>query len=116
MAVNPDDYPAGFAEYVQPLLDARNRTLRMMNQHEKLVCRYILEAFPEMGRGPMLHEIVENVRLPEENVAACLTRLDDIDMLKYDEDTGQVLVLYPLSTIPCPHRVQITGKKPIYAM
>ena len=116
MKLNPDDYPPGFAQYAQPLLDARIRTLAAINSAEKLICKQILEAFPEKGCGPMFDEIVKGTGLPEENVSAGLDRLNQIDMIKYDEETGQVLVIYPLSTIPCPHQVHIKGKKSLYAM
>ena len=116
MIINPEDYPECFAKLAQRMLDARKHTLKLMNSHEKLICKYILNAFPELGRGPMFDEIVENTLLPEENVASGLERLNSIDMLKFDEETGQVLVLYPLSGISCPHEVHIKGKKPVYGM
>lgn len=116
MIINPEDYPQGFAEMAQRMLNARERTLKLMNLQEKLICKYILESFPVLGRGPMFDEIVENTRLPEENVGTGLEHLNGIDMLKYDEETGQVLVIYPLSSITCPHEVHIKGKKPVYGM
>lgn len=114
--INPDDYPPGFAEYAQPLLNARIRTLEAMKRSEKKICEYILRAFPELGRGPVFNEIVSNTRLSDETVDLCLERLNKIDMLKYDRENRQVLVLYPLSSVPCPHQVHIKGKKPVYAM
>jgi hypothetical protein len=116
MRIPREDFPPGFAEVTQPLLDARLRTLEKLGQEEKLVCSYILEAFPELGRGPMCDEIVRGTGLPETTVSACLERLDGIDFMKVDAGTGQILVLYPLSSIPCPHRVHMKGKKPVYAM
>lgn len=116
MTINAGDYPPGFAEYAGRVLDARLRVLRMLSTHEKLVCRCILEAFPRLGRGPAFEEVVEETGLTGDEVETCLARLDEIDMLKYDDEAGRMLVLYPLSDVPCPHRVHISGKKPVYAM
>lgn len=116
MIINAGDYPPGFAEYAGRVLEARLRVLKMLSPHEKLVCRCILEAFPRLGRGPAFEEVVEETGLTRDEVVASLARLDGIDMLKYDEEAGRVLVLYPLSDIPCPHRVHISGGKPVYAM
>ncbi|MFC1895575.1 hypothetical protein ACFL0Q_02785 [Thermodesulfobacteriota bacterium] len=111
-----EDFPPGFTEYVQPLFDARQRTLQKMTSHEKLVCKSVLEAFPALGRGPTSHELVTGTALTEEQVMQSLLRLNSIDMLKYDERDARVLVLYPLSDIPCAHRVHIRGKRAVYAM
>lgn len=116
MIINPENYPPGFAEFAQPLLDARIRTLQKMSRYEKRICRYILDSFPHLGRGPAFHEIVENSQLSANSVSECLERLNEIDMLKYDKEAQQVLVLYPLSSIPCPHQVHLKGKKTVYAM
>jgi len=116
MAINSADYPPGFAEYVRPLLDARERTLSRMSREEKLICKSILNAFPELGRGPAFEEIVEKTGLSPDEVTERLEHLNGIDMLKYDADNARVIVLYPLSDISCPHRVHIKGKKPLYAM
>ncbi len=116
MIIKTDDYPPGFAAHAQPILNARLRTLKNMSPQEKLICRFILEAFPRLGRGPQFEEIIEGTGLSVEEAAASLGRLNKIDMLKYDEETGSVLVLYPLSGIPCPHTVRMKGKEPVYAM
>ncbi len=43
-------------------------------------------------------------------------RKSAIARVRVTPGTGQILVLYPLSSIPCPHRVHMAGKKPVYAM
>jgi hypothetical protein len=114
--IQTEDYPPGFAEYTRPMLEARRRALAAMSPDENRVCHYILEAWPELGRGPSFDEVLAGTGLSTEATAACLDRLNKIDMLKYDAKEEQVLVLYPLSSIPCPHRVHIEGQKPVYAM
>jgi len=111
-----EDYPPGFIEYVQPLLNARQRALQQMTSEEKLICKHILESFPLLGRGPNVAEIVSGTGLPRVKVVESLRRLNAIDMLKYESQTGRVLVLYPISDIPCPHRVYLQDKRPLYAM
>ena len=116
MIILPDEYPPGFADYIQPLFNARQRTLQRMIPQEKLVCKHVLEIFPVLGRGPSTDELIASTGLPRAQVVESLVRLDSCDMLKYDVQTGYVLVLYPLSDIPCPHRVYLQGQQPLYAM
>jgi hypothetical protein len=116
IALDEYDYPPGFTDYVQPLFNARQRTLQRMTRQEKLVCRHILEIFPVLGHGPSVDELVASTGLPRTHVVESLGRLDSCDMLKYDAQAGQVLVLYPLSDIPCPDRVHLRGWQPLYAM
>ncbi len=116
MIIPPDEYPPGFADGIQPLFNARQRTLQGMTPQEKLICRHILETFPALGRGPSVGELIVSTGLPGAQVVESLVRLDSCDMLKYDAQTGHVLVLYPLSDIPCPHRVYLRGQRPLYAM
>ncbi len=116
MIIPPDEYPPGFTDYIQPLFNARQRTLQRMTPQEKLVCKHILQIFPALGHGPSVDDLVASTGLPRAQVIESLGRLDSCDMLKYDGQTCQVVVLYPLSDIPCPHRVYLRGQQPLYAM
>ena len=116
MRIPPEAYPPGFADYLQPLLDARLRFLEKISSNEKLICREIIAAFPELGRGPTAAELAERTTLSLDHVATRLTHLSTRDMLKYDAETGCVIALYPFSDVPCPHRVQLAGKQRLYAM
>jgi hypothetical protein len=116
MVLRSAEYPPGFVEYLQPLLEARQRALRNLSSHERLLCTRMLELFPKLGRGPNVDELATSSGLPTEHIIACLERLDATDFLKYDTGTRQVLVLYPLSAIPCPHRVYLQSRAPLYAM
>jgi hypothetical protein len=116
MTLHSAEYPAGFVEYLQPMLAARQRALRNLSPHERLLCTRMLELFPKLSRGPNVDELAASSGVPTEHIIPCLERLDAIDFLKYDTRTRQVLVLYPLSAIPCPHRVYLHSKQPLYAM
>ena len=52
MPLRPEDDPPGFAAYVQPLLDARQRVLQRLSDEERHLCHQILETFFRCGRGP----------------------------------------------------------------
>ena len=116
MRIPPEAYPPGFADYLQPLLDARLRFLEKISSNEKLICREIIAAFPELGRGPTVDELAERTGLPQSDVKTTLSHLNDRDMLKYDAETGCVIALYPFSDVLCPHQVQLAGKQRLYAM
>ena len=116
MNIPPEAYPPRFADYLQPLLDARLRFLQEISSNEKLICREIIAAFPGLGRGPTVDELAERTGLQQSDVETTLTHLNDRDMLKYDAQTGCVIALYPFSDVPCPHQVQLVGKQRLYAM
>lgn len=116
MPLRPDDYPPGFATYVQPLLDARQRVLQRLNDEERYLCHHILEMFFRCGRGPTIDELVGAASFSLEQVISCVERLNSIDFLKYDSDSRQVVVLYPFSALPGPDRVRIPGKPQLYGM
>jgi hypothetical protein len=116
MPLRPEDYPPGFAAYVQPLLEARQRTLQRLSDEERYVCHQILAMFFRCGRGPTIDELVSTVSFSMEKVTACVERLNSIDFLKYDASTRQVVVLYPFSALSGTDCVQIPGRPLLHGM
>ena len=116
MPLRPEDYPPGFAAYVQPLLEARQRILQRLSDEERCLCHQILAMFFRCGRGPTIDELVSDISFSIEKVAARIERLNSIDFLKYDANSRQVVVLYPFSALLGPDRVHIPGKPPLYGM
>lgn len=116
MHIPHEAYPPGFAEYLQPLLDARLRFLENMSAVEKRIFHGIIASFPQLGRGPTAAELAERTTLSLDHVVTTLTHLSTRDMLKYDAQTGCVIALYPFSDVPCPHQVQLAGTQRLYAM
>lgn len=116
MPLRPEDYPPGFATYVQPLLDARQRVLQRLSDEERYLCQQILEMFFRCGRGPTIDELVSTASFSVEKVTAYIERLNRMDFLKYDASSRQVVVLYPFSALPGPDRVYIPGKPQLYGM
>jgi hypothetical protein len=116
MPLRSEDYPPGFATYVQPLLDARQRVLQRLSDAERYICHHILETFFRCGRGPTIDELVSTASFSLEKVTSCIERLNNIDFLKYDATSRQVVVLYPFSAPPGPDRVHLLGKPQLYGM
>ena len=116
MPLRPEDYPPGFAAYVQPLLDARQRVLQRLSDEELAICHQILEMFFRCGRGPTMDELVSVASFSTEQVTACIERLNSIDFLKYDASSRQVVVLYPFSVLSGPDCVHLPGKPHLYGM
>ena len=114
MRLPPHAYPPGFADYLQPLLDARLRFEDTMPQNVRRVCLAIIDAFSVLGRGPTAVEVAERAGLPLTEAQATLGRLNARDIVKYE--SGTVIALYPFSDVPCPHRVQLDGQSRLYAM
>lgn len=114
--LQPEDYPPGFASYVQPLLDARKRVLQCLSDEERYLCHQILEMFFRCGRGPTINELVSVASFSTEKVTDYVERLNNTDFLKYDASTQQVVVLYPFSALPGPDWVQISGRPLLHGM
>lgn len=116
MRLSRHAYPPGFADYLQPMLDARLRFQDTMSAAVRRVCLAIIEAFPELGRGPSVAEVAERAGLPLVEVHTTLERLNERDVVKYGADGGAVMALYPFSDVECPHRVRLAGRRRLYAM
>jgi amino acid transporter len=78
--------------------------------------RYLLQGFVYTGRVPLtaqLREIAVDLDLDLREVLASLA---DADLVHVDTATDKVLVAYPLSGKPSPHRVHIAGGPTLAAM
>jgi hypothetical protein len=116
MPLRSEDYPPGFAAYVQPLLDARLRVLQRLSDEERYLCHQILEMFFCYGHGPTIDELVSITSFSTETVISSIERLNSIDFLKYDASSRRVVVLYPFSALSGTDCVQIPGKPLLHGM
>jgi len=76
----------------------------------------ILYAFPQLG-GPPDDAWVQN-RATRLGIAPAqaLRELAEHDLIHCDPATGSIVAAYPFSGIRTPHRVEVEGGKPVYAM
>jgi hypothetical protein len=49
-------------------------------------------------------------------LAAALARFEELDLLRTDADTGQIVAAYPFSGRPTAHRLELPGGRKAYAM
>lgn len=110
MDLQPERYPAGFAEHFQPLLDARARLLAKLDRDQKLCCRAAIDRLGE-GSAPTVAQIADDSGLEHDAAVRALEALNRRDMLKLDDPGERVLALYPFSAVPGPHRVLVRGKR-----
>ena len=113
MRIPSHEFPEGFAEWLQPLFDSRERFVAGLSSAERWVCGRVVDAFVTTGTGPSVDELVAGAPHPIEAVGAALARLDERDMLVLQGD--RVLAFYPFSDRPCGHRVRV-GAKRFYGM
>lgn len=113
MRIPSHEFPDGFAEWLQPLFDARGRLLAGLGETERWVCRETVRHFVESGSGPSLDALRGGGMYPAKAVDTALTHLDERDLLVIDGD--RVLSFYPFSDRPCRHRVIVEGR-PFYPM
>ena len=50
------------------------------------------------------------------DVQSALQRLRELDLIHWDQNSGDVNVAYPFSGVPTPHRVTLAGMLPAYSM
>jgi hypothetical protein len=63
-----------------------------------------------------MDELISAASFSAEKITECIERLNNIDFLKYDASTRQVVVLYPFSALPGPDCVQIPGRPLLHGM
>ncbi len=114
--ISPEYYPKGFAAWLQPLWDARQRFVSSWSAQERSVLLAILRCFTELSRGPFLADLLELVDISEKETLDILRRFNKKDALKYDEKTTKVLAFYPFSDIPCAHEVVFPSGKRLWGM
>ena len=77
--------------------------------------RGVLRAFLDQGRAPTLAELRPVARLVGIGLERVLAELVVHDVIQRAAD-GTIQVAYPFSSVPTPHRVEIDGAPPVFAM
>jgi hypothetical protein len=80
------------------------------------VYRYVLEAFPTLGRAPTLAETKRDLGLEERAVTDALKSLEGHDALRLDPATGWIGEAYPYSPGETRHEVVFRPGKRVYCM
>jgi alkylmercury lyase len=81
----------------------------------RLFHRAVLRAFLDQGRAPTLAELRPVARLVGIGLERVLAELVVHDVIQRAAD-GTIQVAYPFSSVPTPHRVEIDGAPPVFAM
>lgn len=111
-----DFYPEGFAEWLQPLWEARQRFVAGWSDAERSLCLAIIRSFTDSGRGPDLAEIVERSGLGEAEAVAILERFNKRDVLVYDSAAQRIRAFYPFSDVPCCHHITFPSGRRQFGM
>ena len=67
--------------------------------------RYILEAFPRLGRGPTLAEMETDLRIDKECLPRILKTLEAEGAINLDPQAVRIMDAFPYSTKPTEHTV-----------
>lgn len=81
----------------------------------RLFHRAVLRAFLASGCAPTLAELRPVARLVGIGLERVLAELVVHDVIQRAAD-GTIQVAYPFSSVPTPHRVEIDGASPVFAM
>jgi hypothetical protein len=82
---------------------------------ERALYREILRTFGN-GERPTRDRLTPLARGLDLDLASALDRLEELDLVRADPDTGEVVVAYPFSGRPTPHRLELAGGREAYAM
>jgi hypothetical protein len=74
---------------------------------EDLAWRRILEHFAAFGRPPKMEEIARAANMSDERLTAVLRRLQQRDLLGFDEESGSIAHAYPFTSSDTGHRVRL---------
>ena len=113
MRIPRHEFPEGFADWLQPLFDGRERFVDGLSPAERWVCQTVVDRFIETGAGLSVDALLAEGDFARAELEAALARLDERDMLVLEG--GRVLALYPFSERPCDHRVRV-GANRFYGM
>jgi hypothetical protein len=78
--------------------------------------RYILEAFPRLGREPTLVEMEKDLHLRKDVIVDILRSLDGKGALRLDPATSRIVDAYPYSALPTGHRVVFESGEQVHSM
>jgi hypothetical protein len=98
--------------WVEALTDWRGQPT---DSAEKAVHHVILRSFATRGRPPAAEELTATVRDYAVSTHQVLRQLHNADIIRLDP-SGEIASAYPFSTVPTPHRIQITGGATAHAM
>jgi len=80
---------------------------RKLTPREDFIWRTVLERFASDGRPPSVQEIVEKIRVPDDEARTLLADLRSYDLLGLDESATTITYAYPFANTPTEHRVQL---------
>ena len=78
--------------------------------------RYILGAFPRLGRGPTLAEMETDLSIGKERVLSILMTLQDEGAIRLDPLAVRIMSAYPYSADPTEHTVLLPSGRQVYCM
>lgn len=75
-----------------------------------------IQILHSMSEGKIIN--INDLTATEEQIddQSALRRLRELDLIHWDQNSGDVTVAYPFSGVPTLHRVTVAGKSPAYSM
>lgn len=89
--------------------------LRSLTPTENMIRAAILFEFAE-GKKVNVADLIAMEKQLGVDLQSMLRRFSELDLIHWDEKSGNVTVAYPYSGIATPHRVTLSGKSPAYSM
>ena len=83
---------------------------------KRAVHRALLTAFVTSGRAPTVSELRDLLAADETELVQALRELETDDAIVRAEGTGEVVVAYPFSTEPSPHKVTTLAGRTLFCM
>jgi hypothetical protein len=85
-------------------------------EHAVAVYRYVLDAFPRLGRAPTLAEAERDLGLDAATITDALGELASHDAVRLDPTTGWIADAYPYSPEKTAHEVLLEPGPRVYCM
>lgn len=93
----------------------RSERLERLTEGERKLYRWILHTFAQ-GRKPEVEELCDAASRLDVDVERAMATLAREDLVHQDPGSGEILVAYPFSGRPTPHRVRLAGDREVDAM
>ncbi|MBH0158580.1 alkylmercury lyase family protein [Fictibacillus sp. 5RED26] len=87
--------------------------IRLLSPSENSIRLDILLSMAE-GQILNINDLTETKE--QIDIQSSLQRLRELDLIHWDQNSGNVTVAYPFSGVPTPHRVTLAGMSPAYSM